>query len=54
MKKVKYVKDGFETVMTDKVAKIYEKKGKVKVLGDAKEEAAPEKKPGKGEKESKE
>jgi hypothetical protein len=31
MVKVKFVQNGFETVMKDDVAKIYEKKGKVKI-----------------------
>ena len=36
MKKVKFVKNGYETEMTDKVAEIYLKKKKVKLVGEAK------------------
>lgn len=37
MKRIKFLRNGCETVMDDKVAAIYEKKKKVKILGDAKE-----------------
>ena len=37
MKRVKFLRNGCETVMDDKVAAIYEKKKKVKIRGDGKE-----------------
>lgn len=37
MKRVRFLHKGFETVMTDEVAAVYEKKGKVEILGDAEE-----------------
>jgi hypothetical protein len=46
MKSVEF-KNGYKTVMKDKIAEIYAKKGKVKILGEAKEperEQGPKKK----------
>ena len=34
--KVKFVESGFESVMNEEVAAIYEKKGKVKILKEVK------------------
>lgn len=46
MKNVEF-KNGYKTVMNDKLAEVYTKKGKVKILGEAKaseRESAPKKK----------
>lgn len=37
MKKVKFNKNGYVTVMNDDIAKVYSDKKKVKILGEAKE-----------------
>lgn len=39
MKKVKFEKNGYLTQMTDKLAEIYKKKGKVKILSSVKDES---------------
>ena len=39
--KVRFEKNGFESVMNEAVAAIYEKKGKVKILSTAKPESKP-------------
>jgi hypothetical protein len=45
MKKVRFIKNGYETEMTDKVAEIYELKSKVEILGNVKkEDNSPKKK----------
>lgn len=36
MKRVKFLKNGYETVMNDDLAKMYEDKSKVEILGNAK------------------
>ena len=46
MKKVKFKRNGYETSMNDKLAAIFEKKGKVQIVGDqnpAKREEPPKK-----------
>lgn len=53
MKKVKFVKNNYVTVMNDKLAKVYSDKGKVKIIGEVKAEerdAAPKKEEPKGKK----
>ena len=49
MVKVKFIKNGFETVMNEQVAAAYKAKGKIDIIGQKKEKA--EKDPEKGKKE---
>ena len=51
MKRVKFIKTGYETVMKDSLVANYEKKKKpvIKVLGDAKEEKKEDIAPGEKE-----